>query len=139
VKISSKSVHNCKSWQSSIYFTKKRANIFYSKTYENIKKKRVDTTRQSICFFRRIWKKYFDPTKQTFFRKPPKKQKHIILQSHTPCLNSQSVKKLLQSYTPCLDSRSVIIRTLNTSCAEYSRRYQKANKIRYSKNERVDL
>jgi len=94
VKISFKSVHNCKSWQSSIDFTTKRANIFYSKTCENIKKRRVHCR---ICFLRRNWRKKIRPHKTYLWGRKPKKKK--------------STKKkqinLLQSYTPCLDSRAV--------------------------------
>jgi len=88
--ISSKSVDNCKSWQSSIDFTKKCANIFYSKISENIQKKRVGCP---FIFENESGKKKSTPKNKLFWpNQERKKRRKKLLQSYnTPCLNSQSV------------------------------------------------
>jgi len=54
--MSSKSVHNCKSWQIPIDYAKKRLNIFCSKTFENIWKSKAA---RFLRFLRHSWKNYF--------------------------------------------------------------------------------
>jgi len=68
--------------------------------------------RVSIWFLRRIWKKIIRPQKTYFFgqTKKEKKEKNKnqkkqinLLQSYTPCLNSQSVKKrTIEKAVSCL-------------------------------------
>jgi len=77
LKILSKAVHNCRSWQSSIDFTKKRANIFYSKTY---KKYHKNKDRVSHLFFEANLGKKFNHKNQLFLQKKKKKN---LLQSYT--------------------------------------------------------
>jgi len=74
---------------------KKRENIFFSKTCKNIKKRRPECR---IGFLRQIWKKIFRPQKTNFFgqTKIKKEKEKTVLQSYTPCLNSQSIKRWKQ-------------------------------------------
>jgi len=63
LKISSKSVDNCKSWQSQINFTKKSAKTFFTQKLAKISED--EGKRVPLDFWDGSWKK-FEPKKQTF-------------------------------------------------------------------------
>jgi len=68
-------------------FHEKFVSIFFSKTCQNIKKEG-----QGVMFFKDKSGKKIDPRQPNFFRQKNNKKQKKLLQSYTPCLNSQSVK-----------------------------------------------
>jgi len=95
--MSSRLVHICKSVKSSKHFSKKAHKHFsFKKTCKTIEKLR---TAWPIRFLRRRLKKL---SKKKPLMSERRKKNKILLQSYTPCLDSQSVKKPVFNTTKML-------------------------------------
>jgi len=94
LKITSKTAHNCKSWQSPIVYMKKWLNIFYVKSVENIGKWRII----SVIRFSRWIRKNNSSRKNNVINEKEDNKKKIICTAILVVLTaSQSVKRQLNN------------------------------------------